>query len=210
MRVDPLEATVTLEQRIEKDVQVSARLSGYPEVGYELVQHLVNPEVLKVSGPKSRLESLERLESDVIDLTGRKADFSEYVPVRTEEDLIEFSASSVVEVRGIIREVIVEKTYEAVALNYKNLSPDMTLGEIAEFGSVKVSGPQLTVEALRANDLILDVECGTINSPGSYELAVDATVPPGISLISYQPLTVNAQAEPAPAPPAETAIGGEG
>ncbi len=190
MRVDPLEVTVTLEQKIEKEVEVIPQLLGYPAVGYELVQHLVSPEVVAITGPRSHVEALERLESSVIDLTGRTADFLVRVPVQMDDDLIVFIASPIIEVRGIIREVIVQKTFEAVPMRYTNLTAGLFLEEGEEYGSLKLSGPQLLVEALRTNDLYFDVDCGSITIPGVFELPVSVTAPPGTTLLSFQPPSV--------------------
>jgi hypothetical protein len=193
MSVDPLEATVTLEQKVEKEVVVMPQLLGYPAVGYELVQDLVNPDVVLVTGPRSHLEPLERLESSAIDLTGRTADFVVRVPIQTDDELIIFIASPIVEVRGIIREVIVEKTFEAVSLQYNDLAGGFRLEEAEEYGSLKLSGPQLLVEALRANDLYFDVACGSLIVPGVFELPVSAVVPTGTSLLTFQPSFVSIQ-----------------
>jgi hypothetical protein len=155
------------------------------------------------------LENVDRFESEAIDLTGRISDFVIQTPIRADDELIEFSSSPVVEVRGIIREVIVEKTFETVEISYSNLSPDLAIDEPEVFGSIKLSGPQLTVESLRANDLTLAIECADITVPGSYELPVEMTLPPGISPISFQPSMVVVSVSALPAPD-EPATEGEG
>ena len=204
MRVDPLEATVTLEQKIEKEVGVVPQLLGYPAVGYELVQTLVSPEEVVVTGPRTHIELLDRLESAVIDLSGRTDDFLVRVPIQMDDDLIVFLASPDVEVRGIIREVIVEKTFEAVPMRYSGLAPGLVLEGDEEYGSLKLEGPQLMIEALRTNDLFFDIDCSGITAPGVIELPVTVTVPLGATLLSFQPPVVSLQVNEAVSPDAET------
>lgn len=193
MRVDPIEVTVTLEHKIEKELEVVPKLLGYPAVGYELVQHLVSPEVVVVTGPRTHIDALDRLESVAIDLTGRTEDFLVRVPVQLDDDLIVFIASRIVEVRGIIREVIMEKTFEAVPIRYNGLPARYALETPEKYGSLKLSGPQLVVEALRTNDLFIDVDCSAVTAPGTIELPVSVIPPPGTTSLAFQPLGVTLQ-----------------
>ena len=190
MIVEPLEVTVTLEQKIERELEIAPNLRGYPSVGYELVRYLVTPETAVVSGPRSSIEGLERLTTVEVDLSGRKTDFTVSVPVQTEDDLIVFAGSSSVEIRGIIREVIVEKTFNTVPIDYLNLASRFELEENALFGSLTLSGPQLAVESIRAADLRLVVDCGTIADPGVFELPVSSNIPPEIAVLTIQPSAI--------------------
>ncbi len=188
--VDPLEVTVTIEQKMEKEVRVVPKLLGYPAVGYELVEQLVNPNVVLISGPKSHVQALERLESTTIDLTGRTEDFLVRVPIHMDDELIVFISSQIVEVHGIISEVIAEKTFEAVSMRYTNLAEGYALEEFEEYGSLTLSGPQLLIEALQAADLYLDVDCASVTRAGVYQLPVSTVEVPGAVLLSFQPSVI--------------------
>ncbi len=191
MIVDPLEVTVTLERKVEKELPVVPQMLGYPPAGYELVRYLVVPVTMIVSGPRSSLQDLDRLETEEIDLTGRKADFSVSVQVQRPDKFIVFSGSPAVEVRGFIKEVVVEKTFETVPIEYINLPETLVLVEPPLFGSLHLSGPELLVESLRAVDLKLEVDCGKLTKPGVYELPVSAPLPSGLVLLTEQPTVVN-------------------
>ena len=191
MRVEPLKATVTIEQRISMELEITPQLSGYPAVGYELIQHLTTPGAVEVSGPRSRIESLDRLQTAVVDLDGRKADFSVRVPVQIQDDMVSLIGSSIVEVHGIIREIIVRRTFEAVEIRYSNLLPSLSADGPENLGSLSFSGPQLVLESLRAGDFVLDVDCEEITEPGVYELTVVPEGPGRVSIVSFQPAVVN-------------------
>ncbi|MBN1686093.1 MAG: hypothetical protein JW852_05535 [Spirochaetales bacterium] len=204
MIVEPLAVTATLERKMEKEVEIVPRLLGYPSVGYELVRYLVNPEKMQVTGPRSSLENLERLETAEIDLAGRRADFTVSVSVERDDELIVFSAGPEVEIRGFIREIIIEKTFETVPIEYINLPARLQVEQAALFGSVALSGPQLQLESLRALDLRLEVNCSAIGAPGVYDdLSVSVSPPAGISLVAVTPSVVGIEITAAPSP-AET------
>ncbi len=190
MIVDPMEVTVTLERKVERELEIVPNMQGYPAVGYELIQYLATPETVTVTGPKSSLSGVERLTTAEISLTGRTSDFSVSVPIEVEDELIVFQGSRTVEIRGFIREVIIEKTFESVPIEYTNVGPPFELTEALQFGSLKLSGPQLTVESLRTLDVGLVVNCVSITSPGNYELPVSAETPPEILALTVRPATV--------------------
>lgn len=198
MIVDPLEVTVTLERKVERELTVVPDLLGYPAAGYELVQYLVTPRTVQVHGPRSSLSDLERLETAEIDLSGRTSDFTASVPVQTPDEQIILLDGNTVEVRCFIREVIIERTFQTVSIEYIGLPPRLELEDPTLFGFLRLSGPQLSVESLRAVDLELVVDCGAVISPGSYELPVSARTPPGVTPIAIEPSTVEIEAVESP------------
>lgn len=190
MLVDPLEVTVTLERKVERELEIVPNMLGYPAVGYELVQYLVTPQTVTVTGPRSSLSGVERLTTAEINLTGRTSDFSVSVPIEVADELIVFQGSDTVEIRGFIREVIAERTFESVPIEYINVGSRFELTEPIQFGSLRLSGPQLTVESLRTLDVSLTVDCAAITSPGEYEFPVSAQTPPEVLPLTVQPATV--------------------
>jgi hypothetical protein len=195
MSVEPLEATVTIEQKITKEIGVIPSLSGYPAAGYELVQYLTTPNLIEVSGPRSRMLIFERLETGVIDLSGRTTDFTIGIPVSIADDLISVIGSSVVEVHGIIREAIIRRSFDGIQIEYVDLPNNLALTESVESGFLQLSGPQLILESLRVGDISLEVNCGTILSGGVFELAVRPLVPPRISVVTFEPPSVEIRSE---------------
>jgi YbbR domain-containing protein len=191
MSVEPLAATVTIEQKIVKELEVAPALKGYPATGYELVQYLTTPKLIEVSGPKSRIDSLERLDPAVIDLTGRTTDFSIGIHVILEDDMVSVIGGSVVEVVGIIRETIIRRDFDQVTIEYTNFPVTLTLVDSPDSGSLQLSGPQLVLESLRVDDLRLEADCASILESGIFELPVQPRVPARTSIVSFQPPSAN-------------------
>ena len=195
MSVDPLDAAVTIEQKISKELEVVAQLKGYPAAGYELVQALTTPQLIETIGPRSHIAPIERLETGAVDLTGRREDFSVRVPILMDDEMVTIVGSSVVEIHGIVREIIVRQSFTDVDLRYLDLPPTLFLGDVETSGSIRLSGPLLLVESLRPDDLLLEVACGEIGVPGVFELPVRPNLPAGVSTVSFQPGVVSVRVE---------------
>ena len=195
MSVDPLDAAVTIEEKISKELEVFPQLKGYPAAGYELVQALTTPQLIETIGPRSHIAPIERLETGAVDLTGRREDFSVRVPIRMDDEMVTLVGSSIVEIHGIVREIIVRQSFSDVDLRYSGLPPTLFLSDVETIGSIRLSGALLLVESLRPDDLLLEVACGEISGPGVFELPVRPRIPAGVSTVSFEPGVVSVRVE---------------
>lgn len=193
IKVDPLEAIVTLERKITRELEVTPEISGYPATGFELVQYLITPNVVEIVGPRTRIDAIVNLKTTEIDLTGKTEDFTLRLPVVISEDMVEIVGSPNVEVHGIIREAIVRRTFEVVSIRYINLASPLERVGGPTNGSLRLTGPQLIIESLRSIDLSLVVDCGQVIEAGVFDLAVEPQIPGGVAVVSYQPSVVNLQ-----------------
>ena len=80
--VVPGRIVVSLEAVEEKELDVKAETRGSPAQGYELYGLTVLPPRIRVRGPASVMNALDLVKTDKIDITGRKAPYTESrVPV---------------------------------------------------------------------------------------------------------------------------------
>ena len=80
--VQPGNVAVKLESVAEKDVEVKTETTGSVEPGYEIYSTSVLPSKIRVRGPASVVKTLEYVQTDKIDLTGKNEEFtSKQVPV---------------------------------------------------------------------------------------------------------------------------------
>lgn len=69
IRSVPSQVRLTFEKRMTRDVRVLPRFTGaYPE-GYDIGRYAVDPPMLKVVGPESRVALLDYVSTDPIDLS---------------------------------------------------------------------------------------------------------------------------------------------
>jgi YbbR domain-containing protein len=75
-RVQPSSIQIRVEPIQEREVEVEARLEGKVAAGYELSGASVSPQRVRVRGPASHVNALNRASTETILLEGRKEDFS--------------------------------------------------------------------------------------------------------------------------------------
>lgn len=155
-RIDPAEIVIVLEDLLENYVPISPVTSGEPAAGYEVVGKSTDPEMTWVSGPRSAVEALERVETAIVDVRGRSESFSQVVALVSGNPLIELAEEREVAMRVDILERPETMEFEAVPVEVINaqyqvvVNPDNLV--------VLLRGPpslleQIDVETLR---LVID------------------------------------------------------
>ncbi len=82
IEVAPSRIAVNLEAVDEKDLEVKTITVGEPAAGYEIYSTAVLPPSVKVRGPASIVKTLEYVQTDRINLSGKKEEFTaKQIPV---------------------------------------------------------------------------------------------------------------------------------
>jgi hypothetical protein len=196
IRVEPLMINVELEKKVTKTLEVIPKFEGFPAHGYELEQYFITPTFVKVEGPESRVENLETVNTEKIDLTGKKDDFTVRVQIDHSDSLVRFPGGDVVEFHAIIQEAIILKTFEPVDIVRIDLSPDLVVVDGENTGSIKLQGSQLLIEKVGREQVRLVVDCSLINSPGTYTLPTRPDVPLGLLVLNYDPVEITLTVRP--------------
>lgn len=76
VEVAPSRIAVDLEAVDERDLEVKTVTIGEPAAGFEIYSSTVLPPSVKVRGPASIVRPLEYVQTDKIDLTGKKEEFT--------------------------------------------------------------------------------------------------------------------------------------
>jgi YbbR domain-containing protein len=69
VRSIPSQVRLVFEKRLTREVRVLPRFTGTYPAGYEVASYTVDPPMLKVVGPESRVELLDYITTDPIDLS---------------------------------------------------------------------------------------------------------------------------------------------
>lgn len=187
IRVEPGELRLTLEKEEVKSVRVLPELKGQVLHGYELAQYSVSPAAVQVSGPRSAVQSLERVSTEAVDLTGVREDFSLTVPLLRDNPLLRYPRESNVVFRGAVRASVLTQSYEQVEVIGVDLAKELRIAEPLPRGSVTLQGEQLAVEAALPAALRLIADCREVRRPGTYRFPLKPDVPAGLAVLSYAP-----------------------
>ncbi|MDR2078129.1 MAG: hypothetical protein LBP74_00225 [Treponema sp.] len=186
IRVDPLEVTLDLDQRISKLVPVTPSFRGYVEAGYELVSYTLTPTQVVVDGPLNVMGALSELFTDFVDLDGRMEDFSAQVRILNRDPLLVIRGDGFTTFQGFVKELIVIRNLDEFPIGLSGLAEEFTAAAEFERGSIRFEGTQKNLD-LYGSSVSLIVDCSAITEEGTYTLPVTAVLPPPLTLIRVEP-----------------------
>jgi YbbR domain-containing protein len=152
--VRPNSVMLRLEPRLERELEVEPHFLGKLPEGYEQRDVIIAPQKIKVRGPASHINALEKAPTERIPLEGLKADktFTQ-VAIDIKDEKVSIVDSGVT-VSLKIGEQRIEKSFDGVTVRVSS-------GETArpEKASVTLFGDKSVIEALRSGDIqiFLDV-----------------------------------------------------
>jgi YbbR domain-containing protein len=157
--IQPGSVLLRLETRIERELEVEVRHTGNIPEGYELRSIVAVPEKVKVRGPASHVNILQKAPTEIISLEGHKESFT--LP----QTAIEVDDRKVDLIEGVVL-VRVEIEESAVTRTFTNISVQVMPGSQASPGlaAITLYGPPSLLNKLSAADFQLALESGTDGS----------------------------------------------
>ena len=193
IRVEPRELKLLLESLMVKSLTVVPTVIGYPEKGYELIQHFITPSSVEVYGSRSKIENLKEIHTEDIDISSRIEDFSTRVRLKKTDPSISFSGGDIVEFSASIKEVLVVRTMSGVDVITLDLDNGLQIGGFQGIYTMEIQGKMLELEKYIPGDFRFTVDCSTLIKPGSYNLPVIPDVPVGILVLNYEPKEIRVE-----------------
>ena len=181
--VEPMEITFSLDYKISKFVPVTANFMGQLEVGYNMTSYSLNPNQVIVEGPAAIMGGISELNTELIDLGGRRSDFSVTAAILRREPLILIRGDGTTEFSGAISQIIPVRNISDVPILITGIKEGFT-GELEiKTGSIHLEGGNYgSVESFEPPPDFLKVDCSAINEVGTYVLRVMAGAAEGLNL----------------------------
>jgi YbbR domain-containing protein len=182
-RIEPATVPLRLERRVEREVEVEPRLEGKPPAGYELLGVEARPQRVRVRGPESSLDALQRAPTETVSLEGKTENF---VAAQIAVDIPDrklVALDAVVDVLIRIGEPRSTRRLEGVAVR---LAPNAQGTPQPARATVDLRGARSVVEKLRASDLVVILETAGDGTTRP-RLALSSGADAGVELLSTQP-----------------------
>ena len=142
----PSAIPIRLEQIIERQIPIEPKLEGKPAEGYQVYAVRPSKSSVMVRGPESRVNALQKLETESIWLSDRKQTFTaEKLGVDVPDPKVDL-VDPVVDVQVEIAELAVERTFTGVPL------ANVVSGDTPTW-TIIVSGPPSILDKLKPEDL---------------------------------------------------------
>jgi len=190
--VDPQEISFSLEPFAERTVTITPDVRGAPAYGYEMIQSVLTPPNAVIRGARSRVQGVNALTTEAIDLTGRTSSFASRVKILLPNNLVRIAGEAAADFRATVQESTVKRAVEPVAMTAVDLSAHLVLKSPPGPGSLQISGTQLVVDGVRPEQLRLLLDCSGAKRAGQYLARVrpDATAIPNVIVLDWSPKEV--------------------
>lgn len=191
---EPLEIAVGLEKKVIKTVPVTPSFKGFLESGYELSSFDIQPPEIVISGPAGLIARTADVSTDIIELNGKRSDFSIQVRIIKKDPLITLEGKDTIAFSAKIKKSMQAQTIENIRIAVKNLEFGLMVSQPLLSGVARVSAAEGVALPTQVND-ILFVDAQGINKPGEYTLPVRAESLPGIVIDTFEPQEVQLSVE---------------
>lgn len=190
IRVDPLEISLTLDNKISKYISLQANTRGSPKPGYELVNFTLNPSQVILDGPSDLMSTITEFSTDFIELDGRSEDFSIMVTILNPNTLMTIRGNAMTEFHASIKQIMRLEHFEGLPISIIGL-PEMFVADLeVKTGMVRLEGSQEALEQYSPPASLLRLDGSSISKAGTYTLPVTVQLAPGFTLLRQEPETV--------------------
>jgi hypothetical protein len=177
-RIEPGSVPLRLERRTERELEVEPRLEGKLPEGFELTGTQSLPAKVRVRGPESHVNALERAPTETILLEGRRETFTVPHTAIDIQDRKLVALDAVVDVLVKISETQATKRLDGVAArNADGANSRLT---------IEVRGARSVIETLRASDLSVVFDAATDGTTRP-RLVLPSNLEGRIELVSTNP-----------------------
>ena len=179
VQISPPEADVVLEPPMEKVVAIKPTVIGEPARGWTRKSVSFEPETVTITGPKSLVQRLSQVPTDVVDTSGIQADTTVAVPLML-GDVIRSAWQLPVSVTIDVEPLLAQRTFTAVAL-----SPPPGWRAEPETVQVVLEGPVVELQELSSAQLALQATLPADAPPDQVRtLRYDARSGAGLTLLN--------------------------
>ncbi|MGD9384184.1 MAG: CdaR family protein [Desulfobacterales bacterium] len=187
VKINPTFLTVTIQNKIKKELPVKILFSGKPATGYTVSGAVAKPLSVILQGPENILGPMDKVLTKPIEIKGLSESFKKEVALDLVEDLEIISPSEIIFAEISIEEKIVTQNFFDIQVEGKN-SPFRYMITPPAI-NIEVKGPVNIIEKLHTEKgITVYVDLKGL-PPGTYVKSAIITLPVKTALIGVTPET---------------------
>jgi YbbR domain-containing protein len=186
MQIEPASIRIKLEPNLTKRLRVEAHFSGKVADGREIYGVELNPKEVEIEGPQSVVGKMERALTEIVNMDGRDSDFQTSVEVELPQDS-RVKTPVRIELSVKIGEERLLRRFANAPVRWIDKGANGQL--LTKTVWLEVFGPKSAVEALRADDLRVEVKTASL-PPGVTNLTPQVQLPGNIEIRNIIPREV--------------------
>ncbi len=175
--ITPTQISLTLSERANKTVRVNPILRGKPAEGKEVLGRTVVPEFVEITGASEELKVLNMVDTEIIDIEGRKDSFSLRVGLDLVGHHAELAQKQDVLVNVYIGAPQVKRMFPGVRIEVINAQYKYSVER--ERLDVQLEGSQDELTRINPEDLKLVLDAAALE-PGLHTVELNLVLPEGM------------------------------
>lgn len=179
---------VKIDETIVKKLSVQPQFVGDPAYGYKIIKDKVeiNPNAILVEGSKAKLNGMDSIKTESIELVGRTQTFRKLVRIVLDSDLRPAS-DTIIDVMVPIREEFTDQKFTDVMVKPLGVPAKHFYVDVeTEKVSFELKGPMAELEKLSRGEVFVYVEVTGLDK-GAHEIPARFVLPDSVSLKGNPP-----------------------
>jgi len=190
--IEPEPFDLRVDNLISKKLPVVYSGNIQTEDGYLFVGVKFNPDSVDISGPESKLNQINAIQTEKIDFSGKKTSFAQKVQLHNQETNIFTITPKLVNVDFDIQRLVELIIYE-IPVRVINVPDHLEVTPIPSKLSLKIKGGEKIVASLSADQINAEIAYGNQYRPDPKKYAVSISTPKNIEWIESIPKTFTLQ-----------------
>ncbi|RAL21621.1 hypothetical protein DL240_12245 [Lujinxingia litoralis] len=154
--LEPSSMYVELERESQRVVPIIPQTTGEPQANYVVEGIRVNPARVAIRGPQSRLERINSVQTEPVDVSNRNESFDRNIQLRVEDGLVRVDYDRRIRVNVEIGSELDTRTLEDIPVTGVNTSLQVDISPATT--SVTVRGPRALVNRLNADVVRAEID----------------------------------------------------
>jgi YbbR domain-containing protein len=185
VKINPTFLTVTIDNKIKKELPVKILFSGKPATGFTVSGAVLKPSSVILQGPQNILAPMDKVLTKPVEIKGLSESFKKGVALDLVEDLEIISPSKIIFAEISIEEKIVTQKFFDIQVEGKNSPFSYMITPPAI--NIEVKGPFHIIEKLHTEKWITVYVDLKGLPPGTYVKRATITLPVKTVLIGVTP-----------------------
>ncbi|WP_295161600.1 hypothetical protein [uncultured Brachyspira sp.] len=186
--VNPNKIPVVLDELSYKTVPIAVPIIGDPLLGLTVDDIIVNPSNTIISGPKTLIHEINKVETYNLDLTGKFSDYSAisriYLPKNIKSDV------SRVSINVLFNKYVEIIEFSNIAVNIDNLNSKFNINSVHPFivNKLVLEANKSVSSNISISDILLYIDLKNMTNAGIYSnVSVEADIPIYTKLLEIEP-----------------------
>ncbi|MBK7992620.1 MAG: hypothetical protein IPK14_04170 [Blastocatellia bacterium] len=185
--IEPQRTRLTIEHIVEKKVKVVARFTGKVPEDYESTSVSVNPSVVTIKGPESRVNNIDEVTTETISLSEHRISFIERPNLDIRDPKVNIIGSPEIEVRVDIGQIRIERKLTNIPVHIYPSEEKVSVSPLTV--TVDLEGRKSIIESLSPANVsaIIEVKDLPDTSVATPRINLPPTASNAVTIIKIDP-----------------------